>query len=133
MAAVAFYAFVANYVSASMAPALPAWNRASPRDPRPAHELMQLVAFNVLVLGLGNILWVPLANVFGRRPVLVLSTVVLSAASACGMHFDGFLATLLVRIFQGLGSSASETVVPAVVGDLFFVHERGAWMVRAVP
>jgi MFS family permease len=84
---------------------------------------------NVLVLGLGNVFWVPLANVFGRRLVLVVSTFVLSVATTCGMFFTGFNTTLIIRIFQGLGSSASETVVPAVVGDLFFVHERGSWMV----
>jgi hypothetical protein len=44
MATLAMYAFVANYVSASMAPALPLWNREFHRDPRPAHDLMQLVA-----------------------------------------------------------------------------------------
>jgi MFS family permease len=54
----------------------------------------------------------------------------LSAASSLGMMFTGYNATMLVRILQGLGSSASETVTPAVVGDLFFVHERGSWMVR---
>jgi MFS family permease len=82
-----------------------------------------------LVLGLGNIIWVPLSNVFGRRLTLILSTMVLFGATACGIHFTGFTVTLIIRILQGFGSSASETVVPAVVGDLFFVHERGRWMV----
>lgn len=54
---------------------------------------------------------------------------VLFGATACGIHFTGFTVTLIIRILQGFGSSASETVVPAVVGDLFFVHERGRWMV----
>ena len=84
----------------------------------------------MLVLGLGNIFWVPLSNIFGRRPVLVLSTLLLAVSTGLGMHLKGFKTTLILRILQGLGSSASETVVPAVVGDLFFVHERGKWMVR---
>ena len=83
----------------------------------------------MLALGLGNIFWVPLSNIFGRRPVLVLSTLLLAASTGLGMHLKGFKTTLILRILQGLGSSASETVVPAVVGDLFFVHERGKWMV----
>jgi MFS family permease len=81
------------------------------------------------VLGLGNIIWVPFSNAFGRRLILVLSTLVLLTATACGIPFTGYTATYIIRIFQGLGSSASETVVPAVVGDLFFVHQRGSWMV----
>ncbi|KAK4239378.1 major facilitator superfamily domain-containing protein [Achaetomium macrosporum] len=128
MASLALYAFVANYISASMAPALPLWNREFRRDHRPVKDLMQLVAFNVMVLGLGNIIWVPLSNIVGRRLVLVSSTFILLVATGCGIGLSGFTTTLIIRIFQGFGSSASETVVPAVVGDLFFVHERGGWM-----
>lgn len=36
---------------------------------------------------------------------------------------------LVIRIFQGLGSSVSETLGPVVVGEMFFVRERGRWMV----
>ncbi|KAK3308512.1 major facilitator superfamily domain-containing protein [Chaetomium strumarium] len=128
MASLAMYAFVANYISASMAPALPLWNCEFHRDRRPLHDLMQLVAFNVLAVGLGNVFWVPLSNIVGRRLVLVASTFVLLVATGCGIGLSGFTTTLIIRVFQGLGSSASETVVPAVVGDLFFVHERGGWM-----
>ncbi|KAL2166642.1 hypothetical protein VTG60DRAFT_2338 [Thermothelomyces hinnuleus] len=77
MVTLSLYAFVSNYISASIAPALPRWN------------------YDV---------------------------------TCCGIPFIGFTPTLIIRIIQGLGSSASETVVPAVVGDLFFVHERGSWM-----
>ncbi|KAL2197709.1 major facilitator superfamily domain-containing protein [Corynascus similis CBS 632.67] len=128
MVTVSLYAFVSNYISASIAPALPTWNHEFPHDRRPMKDLMQFVALNVLVLGLGNIFWVPLSNIFGRRLILVLSTLLLFSATSCGIPFTGFTPTLVIRIFQGLGSSASETVVPAVVGDLFFVHERGSWM-----
>ncbi len=85
------------------------------------------------MLGLGNIIWVPFSNAFGRRLILVLSTSLLLAATASGITFTGYTATFVIRIWQGFGSSASETVVPAVVGDLFFVHQRGSWMVRPVP
>lgn len=148
MSTLSFYAFVSNYISAALAPALPAWNPSFPQDPRPIHELMELVAvfrsplaplslpvangsvkFNVLLLGLANIFWVPLANIFGRRAVLVISNVILLVATVCGMCLDGFDINLAVRISQGIGSAASETVSPAMVGDLFFVHERGSWMV----
>ncbi|KAL2152143.1 hypothetical protein VTH82DRAFT_5327 [Thermothelomyces myriococcoides] len=128
MVTLSLYAFVSNYISASIAPALPRWNEEFLHDRRPTQDLMQFVAVNVLVLGLGNIFWVPLSNIFGRRLVLVLSSLLLFSATCCGIPFTSFTQTLIIRIFQGLGSSASETIVPAVVGDLFFVHERGSWM-----
>jgi hypothetical protein len=49
MATVAFYAFVANFISSSMAPALPLWNRAFPHDRRDPHELAQLIAVRNLL------------------------------------------------------------------------------------
>lgn len=44
MVTVSFYAFVSNYISASLAPALPAWNKEFPHDRQPTEDLMQLVA-----------------------------------------------------------------------------------------
>ncbi len=44
MVSVSLYAFVANYISASMAPALPMWNHAFPHDRRPLKDLMSFVA-----------------------------------------------------------------------------------------
>jgi hypothetical protein len=44
MATVSWYAFVANYISASIAPALPLWNHEFPHDRRPLKDLMGFVA-----------------------------------------------------------------------------------------
>jgi hypothetical protein len=48
MVTVAFYAFVSNYISASIAPALPLWNHEFPHDRRPTKDLMSLVAVRSL-------------------------------------------------------------------------------------
>lgn len=47
MITVAWYAFVCNYISASIAPALPLWNHAFPGDRRKEEELMRFVAVRV--------------------------------------------------------------------------------------
>ncbi|KAK5654931.1 hypothetical protein OQA88_6687 [Cercophora sp. LCS_1] len=128
VATVSFYAFVATFVSASLLPALSIWNLSFPDRLLPRGDLMQFVAFNALLLGLGNIFWVPLANIFGRRPILVLSSLILLVSSACGTATNGFYKVLAIRIFQGVGSSASQTVAVAIIGDMFFIHERSKWM-----
>lgn len=61
---------------------------------------------------------------------MVLSALMLCITSACGIVTDNFKKILIIRIFQGLGSSVAETVAVAMVGDMFFVHERGTMMVR---
>jgi hypothetical protein len=52
MVAVSFYAFVSNYISASIAPALPLWNRQFPQDRKPTRDLMTLVAVCALSVDL---------------------------------------------------------------------------------
>ncbi|KAK4191254.1 major facilitator superfamily domain-containing protein [Podospora australis] len=128
MFSVSLYAFSSNFVAACIAPALPAWNIAFPDKPRELLQLMQFVAYNVLLLGLGNVFLVPVANIFGRRIVILISTLTLFISSACGASTSNFYGVLVIRMLQGIGSSASETVIPAIVGEMFFVHERGAWM-----
>ncbi|KAK3942575.1 major facilitator superfamily domain-containing protein [Diplogelasinospora grovesii] len=122
------YAFVSNFVRSSIAPALVFWDVSFPDSQKSVEELSWFIASNVLVLGLGNIVWVPLANTFGRRPVLILSTLTLFVSSLYGCFTLNFDHVLIVRILQGLGSAVSETVAPAIIGDLYFVHERGRWM-----
>ncbi|KAK4669822.1 uncharacterized protein QC763_206340 [Podospora pseudopauciseta] len=125
---VSLYAFVSNFISACIAPALPVWNLEFPEDQRKIEELMQFVAYNILLLGFGNVFLVPVANIFGRRAIVLISALILFISTAVGATTSNFVGILVVRCFQGFGSSASETVVPAVVGEMYFVHERGRWM-----
>ncbi|KAH8655282.1 major facilitator superfamily domain-containing protein [Xylariales sp. PMI_506] len=122
------YGFVANFASAAIAPGLQLWPLAFPQDPRPFTELTQLVAVNVLFQGAANIWWVPLSNTYGRRPVLLVATLVMTLCSVwCGLA-TSFNSLLVARIFQGIGESAADTVCPALVGDVYFVDERGRAM-----
>ena len=139
---------MASFVSASLTPALPAWNLAFPGSPQAFDKLITLVSvpdhfpvlhegaflanrsqFNILLLGLGNIFWVPFSNIFGRRPALVLSSLILVVSSGCGTSTEDFKNFAIIRAFQGVGSSVSETVAVAMVGDMFFIYDRGTTMV----
>lgn len=45
----------------------------------------------------------------------------------------GYDSLLAARMFQGMGGAAADTVAPALVGDVFFLHERGRAMVSSLP
>lgn len=78
-----------------------------------------------LLQGTGNLIWMPLVNKFGRRPVYMASyTIYLACAiwAACTTSYGSFLAA---RIFMGFGSGAAETMAPLSIADIFFLHERG--------
>ncbi|KAK2796526.1 hypothetical protein FQN51_009306 [Onygenales sp. PD_10] len=123
------YAFVANFTSASLSSALPIM--ATPlvfRPPIPMSRLTHLIAVNVLMLGAGNIWNVPLAHTFGRRPVILINLLLLTLSSMWAGLAKEFNNLLAARFFIGIGGSAADAVAPDVVGEIFFVHQRGRAM-----
>jgi len=88
-------------------------------------EANYLICFNVLLLGVGNIFWVPLMRVVGKRPVFLISLPVLAGANVWGSRTDNFNSFLASQIISGFAASAAEAIVPVIAADLFFVHQRG--------
>ncbi|KAI0880542.1 MFS general substrate transporter [Annulohypoxylon maeteangense] len=65
------------------------------------------------------------ANVWGKRPFFVISTLLLLISNVWGTFADSFPSLAAMRIFQGIASAPLETLVTSSVSDLYFVHERG--------
>ncbi|KAH6986795.1 major facilitator superfamily domain-containing protein, partial [Ilyonectria destructans] len=83
---------------------------------------------SALFLGASNTLWVPLSNILGRRPVLLVATLLMTLCTLwCGLA-TSYNSLMVARVFQAIGSVASETVAPTLVGEVFFMHERGRAM-----
>ncbi|KAH8742825.1 major facilitator superfamily domain-containing protein [Diaporthe sp. PMI_573] len=82
----------------------------------------------VIVLnGIGPFLWVPLANVYGRRPVY-LFTILLGFVSILGSAYARTYGQLIsARVVNGLFPAAM-ALGPSTVVDCFFFHERGRAM-----
>lgn len=81
-----------------------------------------------LVQGIGNFLWVPIANKYGRRPAYVFSYLIYLISAIWAIFDRSFGGFLAARIFMGLGAGAAETIAPITISDVFFLHERGAFM-----
>ncbi|KAF3407416.1 hypothetical protein DPV78_000321 [Talaromyces pinophilus] len=82
-----------------------------------------------LMIGVGNLFWVPLAIKYGKRPVYVLSFVVfLVSCIWCGVA-ESFGSELAARIILGTACGAPEIVAPLTLTDMFFLHQRGTVMV----
>ncbi|KAJ5785004.1 uncharacterized protein N7503_010216 [Penicillium pulvis] len=84
--------------------------------------------FNCTALfqGLGNLLWMPLINKYGRRAVYVTSfTIYFITAIWCAVakQYANFL---VARIIMGIAAGAGECLAPITIADIFFLHERGA-------
>lgn len=122
------FSFTVNFGSGCVAPAIDIMqDQLQPRQS--VTTLTHLVAVNVLMIGLSNIIWVPLANIFGRRPILILSLLMCVFFSMwCGLA-NSFNSLLAARTLQGCAFGPADTIAPDVVGEVFFVHQRGRALV----
>ncbi|KAK3641702.1 hypothetical protein LTR22_016410 [Elasticomyces elasticus] len=81
-------------------------------------------AANVAGLAVGCIIMVPMAIIFGRRPVYILSTAIQLGSgiwSARTMTTGDLIGS---NVLSGLGGAISESIVQMTIADLFFVHQR---------
>lgn len=65
---------------------------------------------------------------FGKRPSMVASMTVTLAGSLWGGFAKSYGALLGARVLQNLGVAMFESVTFAIVGDLYYVHQRGSRM-----
>jgi len=87
-----------------------------------------LTAFHLVGVAVGAVIFVPSARVWGKRHVFLFGALLMCVASAWGGSTHGnrnYTSMLWARIFQGVALAPFESLSNAVVGDLYFVHERG--------
>jgi MFS family permease len=79
-----------------------------------------------LGLALGPLFCSALANIYGRRVVMIGGTVIALVASGCtsiqGISLHGYM---IARFFQGFGASPAATVGLSIINDVSWEHERG--------
>jgi MFS family permease len=81
-----------------------------------------------LLQGTGSMIWMPLVNKYGRRPVYITSYTLYLAFAAWASVSHWYSCFLTARILMGFASGAAETIGPLTIADIFFSHERGSAM-----
>lgn len=121
----AFISFFNALGPLSISPQGPAymaeWNRS-------LEDVIQFTGVCILVFGFSNFLWVPIATKYGRRVVILTSTLVGLGSCiwrALAQSYGSFMGAVVVH---GIASGVSETIPPMLIADVFFLHERGAYM-----
>lgn len=67
----------------------------------------------------------PLAMLFGRRPVLIGCCVLLIASTIGAAESNSYNNHLACRALQGIATGATESVLPLILADISFLDERG--------
>ena len=70
-------------------------------------------------LSLGQVLWGPLADRYGRKPPMLVGLALFTLSSAACALSTSVDALIVLRFFQAIGSSCGMVVVLAIVRDCF--------------
>ncbi|CAM1509797.1 Fc.00g001320.m01.CDS01 [Cosmosporella sp. VM-42] len=121
LASISFFVLLSNYSLSAMTPGL---GGVIEEFKITATESGYLVSFQILTLGLGNLFWIPLSLKYGKRPVAVVSSALFFVTCIWAAEAKSYGSLLAARLVTGWAGSASEAMGPAVVADLYFLHER---------
>jgi DHA1 family bicyclomycin/chloramphenicol resistance-like MFS transporter len=84
-----------------------------------ANHRQWVITAYMLGFGSGQLIYGPLSDRFGRRPVLIVSLIGFVAASIFAASSATFAALLGARVLQGLMSASSRVLAVAIVRDCY--------------
>ncbi|TGJ83166.1 hypothetical protein E0Z10_g5593 [Xylaria hypoxylon] len=127
---IAFHAFMATFTAASIQSAFE--NIAIDLHVS-IQEASYLVSLVIAVLGVAPLFWGPLADRFGRRPILLVSLIVSLAANVGCAKSPSYSTMALSRAIAGFAISPAAALGSGMVQEMFFKHQRaryiGIWTV----
>jgi MFS family permease len=77
-----------------------------------------------LMLGTGTLLWQPLIQKYGRRPIYIISWTGFLITTVWSGLTTRYASELVARILLGFFSGAGDCLGPRIITDIFFLHER---------
>lgn len=96
------------------------WNRS-------LADVVQFTGVAILCLGFSNFIWVPVMVCFGRRPVAIFSTLICIGSSFWRTYATSYDSFMGACILNGLAAGPCETLMPQVIADVIFLHDRGKY------
>jgi MFS family permease len=94
----------------------------------PSTLIALTVSTYMIFQGLAPSLWGPLADTYGRRPILLSTLVIYIIANLILAFTINFPMLLVFRGIQALGSASTIAIGAGVIGDIAVASERGGLM-----
>ena len=117
------------FLGAVTGPIMAAWmEQGSMFFHRSLQELTYANGATLACQGVATTIWMPLAIKYGRRPVYLLSAILMSVACVwLGVaSTKSYTPFIIGRAFLGIFEAPIESIVPSTITDIFFLHDRGA-------
>ena len=97
-----------------------------------ANQLQLLFSVYMMGFGAAQIIYGPLSDVWGRRPVLMSGLLIYTAGTVLALVTDSFTGLLIARAVQGIGCASARVLSIAIVRDRFAGREMARIMSIAV-
>jgi MFS family permease len=84
-----------------------------------------LTSIQLLFMGLGNLFWMPMMRIIGKRPVYLASLLLLVATNIWGYFSHSYGSLLASRLLGGFSSAAADATVPvwlALIQICYFLY-----------
>ncbi|KPI39025.1 putative MFS-type transporter [Cyphellophora attinorum] len=112
-------------VFAILCVSVPLWQKLNEELGMSYEDLNNGYATNMATLALGCIFFVPLAHRYGRRPVYIVTALVMFGCAIWQARQQTVGDMIGVNALSGLAGAVNEALFQVTVCDLFFVHQRG--------
>lgn len=87
-------------------------------------RVSMLATIPLITNGIASYFLVPLSIGIGRRPVLLLTAVIAWSGGLWAGLSQSLDDHLAARAMMGLGAGAVEALIPLIVQDMVFIHQR---------
>lgn len=78
----------------------------------------------ILVNGIASYILVPLSIAWGRRPIILFAGVMAWSGGLWAGFSTSLNSHIAARVFQGFGAGAVEALIPLILQDMLFIHQR---------
>ncbi|KAF7592265.1 hypothetical protein BBP40_000467 [Aspergillus hancockii] len=75
-------------------------------------------------LTIGCVFFIPVAVIFGRKPVYIFASTTMALVNVGQALFQTKAQYIALQVLAGLGGSVNDTLIQMTIVDLFFVHQR---------
>ncbi|KAL3483011.1 hypothetical protein BJX62DRAFT_231273 [Aspergillus germanicus] len=115
------FAATGNLMTSGMSAFLPAVQAAYNNDPKTS----DLLIWPAFFMGVGNLIAIPLSYAVGRRPIYLLSTIVLAFGCLWCAESKSLASHIAGRDIMSIAAGTCEALCPIIVQEIFYLHQRG--------
>jgi predicted MFS family arabinose efflux permease len=92
------------------------------------HKVNYLVSCQIVTMGFAVLFWKPISARYGRRPILIISTLMACTCNIGAAKCTTYTSLTTVRVVGAWFIAPAAALGTGVVQEMFLAHERGGKM-----